>query len=195
MPEPFGGDFLDAIENEIEQRYPDPLGMMLESCEHSIEQSLPPAAMPGDAQPDMLDLVEKSTEQQRFSGTDLPEHLQDHSLWEVLDALEKSNENQVIRQESPFEPAAPEPDEMYGSFSQAVVPQLGEGWRIREHPYPEYRMTGTRSGIRCSGGGTMYCRLRDIWISEGECSRCPDFEVSETDWDVVGAGECKHISV
>ena len=179
-PEPFGEDFLDLAENNIDQQYPEQLGGMLESLENSIEQSLPPAGML-DVPPDtMLDLVEHSTEGRVVPGTQLPEHLQDHRLWGLMDALESATENQVIKKEKPVEAPAPDPEEVYGSFSRAVVPHLGGTWFIRERSYPEYRMTGSRTGIRCSGGGMEYCYLRQTWIQPDDCDSCGDFEPEES---------------
>jgi len=178
-PETFGEDFLGLAENNIDRQYPEQLCGMLESLENSIEQSLPPAGILDVPSDTMLDLVEHSAEGQVVPGMQLPEYLQDHHLWGLMDALESATENQAIKKEKPVEAPAPDPEEVYGSFSQAVVPHLGGTGFIRERSCHEYKMTGSRTGIRCSQSGMEYCYLRQTWIQPNVCDSCGDFEPEE----------------
>jgi len=178
VPEPFGRDFLDRAENEVDWQHPGPLAGMLEKVENSTEQSLPLGGMPNAPPDSMLDYVERSTERQVIPGTQIPEHIQD-PLHDLLDALEKDAENQVIKPEEEIEAPATEPDHVYGFFARAVAPQLGEAWFLRERPYPECRMTGTQTGVRYNGGGMTYCQLHKNWITQDECDSCNAFEPAE----------------
>lgn len=187
VPGSFDSDFLDMVENEIDQQYLDPFGRTLENLENSVEQSSPLAGMPGDPSNTMFDLAEQSMEQQRFSSTKRPEYLEDNRLWDLMDALELATENQVIKPEEPIEALAPDPDEIYGSFSQAVVPRLGEAWFLRERPYHEYRMSGTQTGVRYNGSGMTYCRLYDVQVSPDACDSCNTFEPAE---DITDDDKC-----
>jgi len=190
VPEPFGGDFWGLAENEVNQQYPDQPNGMLDCLENSIEQSLPVVGM-ANAQPDlMLDLVEHSTETQEFPDSELPKHLQDHRLWGLMDALELSTENQVIKPENPVQPAVPETNEAYGSFPQTIVPRSRETWFARERLYPEHRMTGSRTGLRFNGGSRTYCHLREAWVSQDECDSCSAFEPAED--TSGGEGSCHY---
>jgi hypothetical protein len=176
VPEPFGYDPLDMVETEIDQFHPDPLGRTLENLENSIEESLPPSGMPDALLDTTLDMVECSTEGQVIPGTQLPEHMQDHHLWNLMDALEKETENQTIKPQEQIEAPAPEPDEVHGSFQQGYIPLFIEPSFIRNYPYPVHRMTGSNTGIRCNSSGIMHCRLYDIAVSPDECDRCDAFE-------------------
>jgi hypothetical protein len=178
VPDPFGGDFLDTAENEIDRRYPDPLARMLENLENSIEGSLPPGGMPDTPPETILDMVERSTERQVIPRTQLPEHMQD-PLHDLMDALETVTESQVIEPEKQIEVPASEPVEVYGFFPQAVAPPLGEARFLRERPFTECKMKGTQTGIRYNGGGMIYCRLYEKWLPPDECDRCNAFEPAD----------------